>query len=82
MKIRNKRKRKLKAKIKRLKKEFQKGNMTSKEAKKYLAGHLGYLKPADVYNLTSKSTTNSNNNISPRGALILFLIIFFTENIP
>jgi retron-type reverse transcriptase len=54
MKIRDKGKRKLKKKIKHLKQEIKKENMTSKEAKKYLAGHLGYLKLADVYNLTSK----------------------------
>lgn len=28
--------------------------MTSKEAQKYLAGHLGYIKIANTYNLESK----------------------------
>ena len=30
------------------------GELTSKDAKKYLAGHLGYLKIANVNNLTKK----------------------------
>ena len=54
MKIRDKGKRKLKKKIKHLKEEIKKGNMTSKEAKKYLAGHLGYIKYANVNNLLEK----------------------------
>ena len=28
--------------------------MTSKEAKKYLCGHFGYIKYANVYTLTNK----------------------------
>ena len=54
MKIRDKGKKKLKKKIKYLKKEIKEGKMTSKEAKKYLSGHLGYIKIADVKNLTDK----------------------------
>ena len=54
MKIRDKGKRKLKKKVKKLKEEIQKGNITSKEAKKYLAGHLGYIKYANNYNLLNK----------------------------
>lgn len=54
MKIRDKGKRKLKKKVKYLKYKIRKGDMTSKEAKKYLAGHLGYIKYADVNNLLSK----------------------------
>lgn len=54
LKIRDKGKRKLKNKIKHLKQEIKKGKMTSKESKKYLAGHLGYLKYADVNNLKNK----------------------------
>lgn len=51
MKIRDKGKRKLKRKIKYLKYEIRNGNMTSKEAKRYLAGHIGYIKYANVNNL-------------------------------
>ena len=40
--------------MKYLKREIQKGNMTSKEAKKYLVGHLGYIKIANVKNLKDK----------------------------
>ena len=54
MKIRDKGKRKLKKKIKKLKYEIKIGKITSKEAHKYLAGHLGYIKIADVKNLTDK----------------------------
>ncbi len=51
MKIRDRGKRKLKLKIRFLKKEIKNGNLTSKDAKKYLAGHMGYLKIANVNNL-------------------------------
>lgn len=52
LKIRDKGKRKLKNKVRKLKKEIQKGKISSKEAKKYLAGHMGYIKIANVKNLT------------------------------
>ena len=51
MKIRDKGKRKLKNKVKKLKQQVKNGVITSKEEKKYLAGHLGYLKIANVNNL-------------------------------
>lgn len=54
MKIRDKGKRKLKKKIKFLKYQIRNGKITSKEAKKYLAGHLGYIKYANVNNLLNK----------------------------
>ena len=54
MKIREKGKRKLKNKIKYLKQEIKNGNLTSKEAKKYLAGHMGYIKYTNVNNLIEK----------------------------
>ena len=54
LKIRDKGKRKLKKKVKELKYYIREGKLTSKEAKKYLAGHLGYLKIANVNNLTQK----------------------------
>ena len=54
MKIRDKGKRKLKNKVKKLKQQVKNGVITSKEAKKYLAGHLGYLKIANVNNLKKK----------------------------
>ena len=54
MKLRDKGKRKLKKKVKKLKEEIKKGNLTSKQAKKYLAGHLGYIKYANNYNLLNK----------------------------
>ena len=54
LKIRDKGKRKLKKKVKRLKEEIKQGNMTSKIARKYLAGHLGYIKIANTKNLIDK----------------------------
>ena len=54
MKLRDKGKRNLKKKVKKLKEEIKKGNLTSKQAKKYLAGHLGYIKYANNYNLLNK----------------------------
>ena len=54
LKIRNKGKRKLKKNVKYLKHEIKIGRMSSKEAKKYLAGHLGYLKIANTKNLELK----------------------------
>ena len=61
LKIRDKGKRKLKKKVKRLKEEIKQGNMTSKIARKYLAGHLGYIEIANTYNLENKLFYNSNN---------------------
>ena len=54
MKLRDKGKRNLKKKVKKLKEDIKKGNLTSKQAKKYLAGHLGYIKYANNYNLLNK----------------------------
>ena len=47
-------KRKLKKKVKKLKEQIQLGKITSKEAHKYLAGHMGYIKIANVKTLTNK----------------------------
>ena len=54
LKIRDKGKRKLKKKIKNLKQKIKKGKITSKESKKYIAGHLGYIKVANTKNLIDK----------------------------
>jgi hypothetical protein len=54
IRIRQKGKKKLKKKIKILKNKIQSGEMTSKEAKKYLCGHFGYIKYANVNGLTKK----------------------------
>lgn len=54
LKIREKGKRKLKKKVKELKYRIRMGEITSKEAQKYLAGHLGYIKIANVKNLENK----------------------------
>ena len=54
IKIRDKGKRKLKNKIKKLKYEIREGKLTYKEARKYLAGHMGYIKYANCNNLLEK----------------------------
>lgn len=54
IKIRPRGKKKLKRKIKKLKQQIKNGTMTSKETQKYLCGHMGYIKYANVYNLTNK----------------------------
>ena len=54
MKLRDKGKQKLKKKVKKLTLEIKNEEITSKEAKKYLAGHMGYIKYADANNLLEK----------------------------
>ena len=54
LKIRDKGKRKLKKKVKKLKEQIKLGKINSKEAHKYLAGHMGYIKIANIKNLTEK----------------------------
>ena len=54
LKIRDEGKRKLKKKVTTLKHKIKQGKITSKEAKKYLAGHMGYIQIANVKNLTEK----------------------------
>ena len=54
LKIRDKGKRKLKKKIVKLKHLIRNGEISSKEAKKYLAGHRGYIKIANTFNLEKK----------------------------
>lgn len=54
IKLRDKGKKKLKRKILNLKERIKNEEITSKEAKKYLCGHYGYIKYADVYNLKQK----------------------------
>ena len=54
LKLRDKGKKRLKAKVKYLKYQVRTRKMTSKEAKKYLCGHFGYMKYANTYNLQTK----------------------------
>ena len=51
MKLRDKGKQKLKKKVKKLTLKIKNGEITSKETKKYLAGHMGYIKYANANNL-------------------------------
>ena len=54
LKIRTKGKKKLKDKIKELKYQIRNNQLTTKEAHKYLSGHLGYIDIASVKNLKEK----------------------------
>ena len=54
LKIRTKGKKKLKEKIKKLKYQIKTNQLSTKEAYKYLAGHLGYIDIANVKNLEEK----------------------------
>lgn len=54
LKIRARGKQKLKKKIKKLKWQIKNGTLTSKEAKKYLCGHIGYMQIANINNLKNK----------------------------
>ena len=54
LKIRTKGKKKLKEKIKKLKYQIKTNQLSTKEAYKYLAGHLGYIDIANVKNLKEK----------------------------
>lgn len=51
LKIRDIGKRKLKRKVKMLKYKIKTGKLTSKEARKYLSGHFGYINIANTKNL-------------------------------
>ena len=54
LKLRTAGKKRLKNKVKTLQSKVKEGRMSSKEAKKYLAGHYGYIKIANTYNLEQK----------------------------
>ena len=54
MKIRDRGKQKLKKKVKYLTKQIKQGNISSKEANKYLCGLLGYIKIANTYSLEQR----------------------------
>lgn len=62
MKIRDKGKKKLKKKVKKLSEDVKKGQITSKEAKVYLCGHLGYIKYANTNNLRKILFYTDNGN--------------------
>lgn len=62
LKIRDKAKKKLKKKVKTLKSKIKNKDITSVEAKKYLCGHMGYLKYANVYNLSRKIFRDSSDS--------------------
>ena len=61
MKLRDKGKRKLKKKVKMITNKVYQGEISSKDAKKYLAGHMGYIKYADTYNLINKLFYREND---------------------
>ena len=54
LKLRDRGKKAIKKKVKYLKEEVKKGNISSKEASRFICGHLGYRKYADTRNLEEK----------------------------
>lgn len=54
LKLRDRGKKAIKQKVKHLKEEVKKGNMSSKEASRFICGHLGYMKYANTRNLEEK----------------------------
>ena len=54
LKLRDRGKKAIKQKVRYLKEEVQKGNMSSKEASRFICGHLGYMKYANTMNLEEK----------------------------
>ena len=55
IKVRSKGKKKFKKKVKDIEKEIKAGTLTSKEARMYLTGHLGYFGIANTYDLKRKN---------------------------
>ena len=54
IKIKDRDKKSLKLKIKSLEKKIKEGEISSRDAYKYVAGYMGYIKVADVKKLTEK----------------------------
>lgn len=61
MKLRTKGKKKIKRAIKTLKYKIKIGEISSKDAKKYLCGYFGYMKYANVYNFVNLYFENEKN---------------------
>ena len=61
LKLRDKGKRKLKKKVKKLKSLIKEGKISSVEAKSFLSGHMGYIKIADTWNLENKLFYREDN---------------------
>ena len=55
LKVRDKGKNKFKKKVKKLLIEIKNGNISSKEARLYLTGHMGYFDIANTYDLKRKN---------------------------
>lgn len=59
LKIRNRGKKNLKRKVKKLEKQIKIGKMSTKEAYRYLCGHIGYIQIANVQKLKNKLFYNN-----------------------
>lgn len=55
IKVRSKGKSKFKKKVKNIEKEIKEGNLSSKEARTFLTGHLGYFNIANTYDLERRN---------------------------
>ena len=61
LKLRDKGKRKLKKKVKKLKSLIKEDKISSVEAKRFLSGHMGYIKIANTWNLENKLFYREDN---------------------
>ena len=62
LKIRDRGKRNLKLKLRKVEQSIKDGELSSKEAYRYITGHIGYIKIANVKNLTEKLFYCRENN--------------------
>lgn len=66
IKVRSKGKKKFKKKVKDIEKEIKAGTLTSKEARMYLTGHLGYFGIANTYDLERKNILLQNDLVKEK----------------
>lgn len=64
LKVRDKGKRKFKRKVKKIINKIENGEITSKQARIYLVGHLGYFNIANTYNLQRKNKIIKKEDIA------------------
>lgn len=66
IKVRQKGKKKFKKKVGKLLKEIKQGNLSSKEARIYLTGHLGYFEIANTYDLKKRNIELKENLVKDK----------------
>ena len=66
IKVRDKGKRRFKKKVKKLLNQIEENNISSKEARKYLTGHIGYFSIANTYELKKRNILLQEDLISKK----------------